>query len=144
MKLNLASAIVILLVAFAVLSGIQAAVQTVDPATLPKEWQPIWQGVIYVFTTSAASILFTFIRNILGYAENWFETSPENRSQIQYEAGKLAATWARYEVYIKGFTAAIQAYTAGTPLSQHAVYIAGAIGLIVDLIRKALKDIAKQ
>jgi hypothetical protein len=70
LKLNLASAIVILLVAFAVLSGIQAAVQTVDPATLPKEWQPIQQGVIYVFTTSAASILFTFIRNILGYAEH--------------------------------------------------------------------------
>ena len=144
MKINYSLAVVILLVAFAVLSGIQACVQSVDITSIPTEWQPLWQGISYVFTTSAATALFTFIRNILGYAENWFETSPENRSKIQYEAGKLAATWARYEVYIKGFTAAIQAYTAGTPLNQHAVYIAGALGLIVDLIRKALKDIAKQ
>jgi len=41
-----------------------------------------------------------------------------------------------------GFTAAIQALTMGTPLQQHAVYIAGAIGIVVDLIVKAIKDLS--
>jgi hypothetical protein len=132
-------AIVILLVVFAVLSGIQAYVQSVDITTVPQEWQPLWQGISYVFTTSAATILFTFIRNILGYAENWFEASPTQRSTMKYEAGKLAATWAKYELYLKGYTAAILALTAGTPYNQYAVYIAGALGLLTDLITKAIK-----
>jgi hypothetical protein len=132
-------AVVILLVAFAVLSGIQAYVQSVDITSIPQEWQPLWQGISYVFTTSAATILFTFIRNILGYAENWFEANPAQRSQIKYEAGKLAATWAKYELYLKGYTAAILALTADTPYNQYAVYIAGAAGLLTDLITKAIK-----
>jgi len=135
-------AIIILLVAFAVLSGIQAAVQAVDISTLPPEWQPLWQGISYVFTTSAATVLFTFIRNILGFAENYFEADKNKRTLLHYEAGKLAATWMKYEVYLKGYTAAIQALTTGTPYYQHAVYIAGAIGLLTDLITKAIKDLA--
>ena len=132
----------VLLVAFAVLSGIQYAAQSVDVSTIPQEWHPLWQGITYVFTTSAACVLFTFLRNILGYAENLFEASPEKRSQLKYEAGKLGATWVKYEVYLKGYTAAVLALTVGTPLQQHAVYIAGALGLITDLITKAIKDIA--
>ena len=143
LKVNLSRAIVVLLVAFAVLSGIQATIQTVDPATFPAEWQPLWQGVSYIFTTSAACVLFTFIRNILGYVENWFEASPTERSALKYEAGKLGATWMKYEVYLKGYTAAILALTSGTPYQQHAVYIAGALGLITDLVTKAIKDLAK-
>jgi len=142
-KVNYRLAVVILLVAFAVLTGIQEAVKTVDSATIPQEWQTIWQGIKYVFTTSAACILFTFIRNILGYAENWFEASPEERRKLSYEAGQLGATWAKYEVYLKGYTAAILALTIGTPYQEYAVYIAGAAGLITDFITKAIKKIAE-
>jgi len=142
-KVDYKLAVVILLVAFAVLSGIQAAVQSVDPGTIPQEWQTLWQGIVYIFTTSRATILFIFIRNILGYAENWFDARPEERGQLKYEARKLGATWAKYEVYLKGYTAAILALTAGTPYNQYAVYIAGAAGLITDLITKAIKDIVQ-
>lgn len=135
-------AIVIVLVALAVLSGIQAAVQTVDPATLPAEWQPLWNGVIYVFATSAAATLFIFLRNILGFAENWFESEPDERQQLDYEAGKLGATWVKYETLIKGYTAALMALTMGTPYAAYAVYIAGACALVTDLITKAIKSLA--
>lgn len=141
MKLNIYMAIVVIIVAFAVLSGIQYAVQTVDASTIPPEWQTVWQGIAYIFTTSAATPLFTFLRNLLGYAENWFEANPDEREKMHYEAGKLGATWAKFQVYIMGFTAAIQALTIGTPLQPHAVFIAGAIGIVVDLIVKAIKDL---
>lgn len=131
-------AIVLLLAAFAVLGGIQLYVQNVDPAVIPEEWLPLWQGIDYVFVTSAASILFVFIRNIFGYAENWFETDSPS---FKYEAKQLGATWTKYELYLKGFTAAILAITTGTPYQQYAVYIAGAIGIIVDLITKAIKSL---
>ena len=141
MKLNIYTAIVVVLVAFAVLTGIQYAVQTVDASTIAPEWQTTWQAIVYIFTTSAATPLFTFLRNMLGYAENWFEANPDERNAMHYEAGKLGATWTKFQVYIMGFTAAIQALTIGTPLQQHAVYIAGAIGIVADLVLKAINDL---
>lgn len=141
MKLNIYMAIVVILIAFSVLTGIQYAVQTVDASKVAPEWQTLWHGIVYVFTTSAATPLFTFLRNLLGYAENWFEANPDKRAQMHYEAGKLGATWTKFQVYIMGFTAAIQALTIGTPLQQHAVYIAGAIGIVIDLIVKAINDL---
>jgi len=135
-------AIVLLLVACAVLSAIQLAVQSYA-STVPEEFQGLWAGILYVFTTSAAAPLFTFIRNILGYAENWFEARPEERRQLSYEAGKLAATWTKYETLIKGYTAAALVLTTGTPIAPYAVYVAGAAALATDLVTKAIKDLAK-
>jgi len=140
---RLYQAIVILFVALAVLLSIQTFVQTVPVESIPEEFREVWNGIVYVFTTSFAAVLFTFLRNILGYAENWFEASPEEREKLRYEARLLGATWAKYEVYLKGYTAAIVALTAGTPYEKYAVYIAGAVGLITDFITKAIKDLAK-
>jgi len=142
MNVNLKLAIVLLVVSFAVLSGIQALVASVDPSTIAPEFQSLWQGIIYVFTSGAATVAFTFLRNILGYAENKLEASPEKRSQIQYEANLLGATAARYALYVYGLTAAIQALFAGTPYQIHATSIAGAIGIITDLVVKSINDLA--
>lgn len=141
MKLNLWQAVAILLVSFAILSAIQALVATVDTSTIPSELQGIWQGVVYVFTSGVASVGFTFLRNILGYAENKLEADPQTRGQIHYEAGLLGATLTRYTLYVYGFTAAIQTGFAGTPYQQHATVIAGAIGIILDLVIKAINDL---
>jgi len=129
-------AIIILFVALAVLTGIQTAVSTVDIATLPTEIQPLWQGIVYVFTTSKAVALFTILRNLLGYAYTYLET--KDKSEISYEAEKLCATWLRFEVYIKGFTTGITALTVGTPYEQYAIYIASSFALLVDIIRSTL------
>jgi len=133
---------VLLLVAFAVLTGIKFAVDTVDPSTIPSELRPIWDGVSYIFLTSAATPLFTFVRNIYGYAENYLGAKPEDRALIQYEANLLWQTWLKYEQYIKGFTILTILLTRGTPLEPYAVYIAGSISFAVDLIRKSLADLA--
>jgi len=143
MKLNLAQAIVVLLASFAVLTGIQAIVVSVDISTISTEWQPFWQGIVYIFTSGVATVAFTFLRNILGYAENKLEAAdPQTRSQIQYEAGLLGATLTRYALYIYGFTAAVTALFAGTPYQAYATSIAGAIGIILDLVIKAINDLA--
>jgi hypothetical protein len=129
-------AIVILFVALGVLVGIQTAIATVDPTTIPTELQPIWGAIAYVFTTSKAVALFTILRNLLGYAYTWFET--EDKSKISYEADQLMATWLRFELYLKGFTLGIVALTAGTPYEQYATYIAGSFGLLIDIFRSTI------
>jgi len=142
MRVNYPLAVVLLLVAFAVLSAIAMAVKTVDVATIQAEFQGIWAGIAYIFNTSSVTVLFVFIRNLLGYAENWLEAKPEERAKIQYEARLLGATWAKYEVYVKGFTAAIMALSTGTPYYEHATVIAGALGLLVDYITRAIKSLS--
>lgn len=143
MKLNAYSATVILLVAFGVLTGISAIAKTVDISTIPVEMQGVWQGIIYIFTTSSVAPLFVFIRNIYGFYVNKYQLSPLQRESLEYEANRLAATWLIYEGYIKAFTILVTAFTQGTPLEPYAVYIAGTASFIVDLIRKSLFDIAK-
>ena len=143
MKINAYTAAVILLVVFGVLTGISVAIKTVDVSTLPVEMQGVWQGIVYVFTTSSVAPLFVFIRNIYGFYVNKYQLKPEQRTSLEYEANRLAATWIVYEGYIKALAVMFMAFTQGTPLEPYAVYIAGSSAFIVDLIRKSLFDIAK-
>jgi len=140
-NINTPKATVILLVAFAVLSGISEAIRLVDIAQIPVELQPVWRGLSYIFLTSAVAPLFVFIRNIYGYLENKYSTEPEKRSEIEYEASQLWGTWLKYEGYMKAISIFIIAATQGTELAPYAIYITGSITFIVDLIRKSLSDL---
>lgn len=143
MKINAYTAAVILLVVFGVLTGISLAIKTIDVSTLPVEFQGVWQGIVYVFTTSSVAPLFVFLRNVYGFYVNKYQLKPEQRTNLEYEANRLAATWLVYEGYIKAFAVMVLAFTQGTPLEPYAIYIAGSAAFIVDLIRKSLFDIAK-
>jgi hypothetical protein len=120
MKINAYTAAVILLVVFGALTGISLAIKTVDVSTIPVEMQGVWQGIVYIFTTSSVAPLFVFIRNVYGYYINKAQLKPEERNLLQYEANRLAATWLTYECYIKGIMI-----------------------MVVALIRKSFFDIAK-
>jgi len=133
-------AAVVLLVAFAVLSGVQAAIATVDITTLPEDLQVIWRGVQYVFVTSWIAPLFVFIRNLYGYAENWL--GADDRKEFKFKANQLLANWAKYEQYIKGLTILVIALTIDTPVQPYAPYVAGGLAFLLDVIRKSLSDIA--
>jgi len=82
------------------------------------------------------------VRNLYGYLQNYFEEDPAKRSQLQFEAGKLTATWLQYDAYIKGAAIFIVAFTTGTALAPYAYYMAGTVAFILDLVRKAFKDAA--
>jgi len=144
LKLNAYTASVILLVVFGVLTWISLAIKTVDVTTIPVELQGVWQGIVYIFTTSAVVPLFTFIRNIYGFYVNKYQLKPNQRASLEYEAHRLTSTWLTYEGYIKAFSILVIAFTRGTPLESYAVYIAGTLAFIIDLIRKSLFDIAKK
>lgn len=143
MKLNLWKAIVILIVSAVVFSGIQVAVVAVKVSSLPASLQPIWDVIVYVFSLPSAIIAFTFLRNILGYVENTFQTEPAGQ-KIQYEAKELYATMSRFTVYVGSMTTLIQSLAVGTPYQQYATLIAGATGTILDMILKAINDLAKK
>jgi len=143
MPINLKMAIALLLASAAVLVGVQVAVQSVDPALIDPDLQGIWALIVYIFTTSSMTPFWTFIRNIYGFAENWFEANPEDRKNIQYESQQLFSTYIKYEGYIKAFGVVSLALTANTPLAPYATLLAGAMAFITDLIRKSLADLSK-
>lgn len=136
-------AVVLLVVALAAVVGIQSAIANVDTATIPVELLPVWNAIAYIFLSQKGTVLFTFLRNILGYAENWFEVRAGKKKEIQYEAGLLGATWTKYSLYVMGLTALVLALTQGTPAYNYAIYIAGAVGLIVDLITRAITKLTE-
>jgi hypothetical protein len=86
---------------------------------------------IAFFLTSAFGVaIFGLLRTIEGFLENLLT----GNTNTQFEAKQLAATLGRFTVYIYPLTAAIQSFAIGTPYEQTAVYIAGAIAIVVDVI----------
>jgi hypothetical protein len=141
MKLNAASATVLLLVAFAVLTTVSTYVQSVDPATIPSELTLVWQGLTYIFLTSSAAPLWVFVRNIYGYLGNKYGATSTERANISYEANQFYGSWLKYEGYIKALAIMILAFAQGTPLEVYAVHIAGSIAFLVDVIGKKISDL---
>ena len=140
MKLNAGQAILILLVTAAVLLGIQVAVQSVSVSSLPTGLQSTWKYIEYVFDGGAAIVIFTFVRNIFGYAENVLQGTTAGAT-ISYDASQLGATLTRYAVYVSSIQTLITALFAGTPYVAYAGLIAGAIGTIFDMILKSVNDL---
>ena len=137
---NVVTAFVILLVAFAALGGVAVAVQQVKLAPdAPDYIVLLYNGLIYVFTSSSVAPLFVMVRNIYGYLINKY--TPGNEP-IQYEGKRLLQTWLTYEGYMKGTSIFIVAATTGTPYEPFAYYISGAASFVIDLVRSSLKDIA--
>lgn len=139
MDLNYKKAIVLVLFFAGVLSGLSVIVQTVDVSTIPQEWQPVWWFIVYIFTTGAGGVAFTFLRNILGYAYTYFEQN----GKIEYDKNQLYATWVRFEFYMLTFSSFIQVATAGTKYAPYAITIAGAISVLLDLGLRSINNLAK-
>ena len=133
MKFNPAVAIIVLLVVIAVVVGVQTYINTVDASTIP--------GGVYVkafFSTASVTVAVTFLVNIGGYIEN----AVASKSNIQYEASQLGATFARYTVYMTAFSSMITAVTIGTPAAAYAAEIAAGLSLIIDLVKRSLAKLA--
>jgi hypothetical protein len=140
MKLNLAEAVTILLVAAAVLVGIQLSLSTINVSTLPTSLQPVLKYLVYIFDGGASIVIFTFVRNCLGYVENNFQGTSAGTA-ISYEANQLGATIARFSVYVTSIQTLIITLFAGTPYVAYAGLIAGAIGTVFDMVLKSLNDL---
>ena len=133
MKFNPALAIIVLLVVIAVVVGVQTYINTVDASTIP--------GGVYVkafFSTASVTVAVTFLVNIGCYIEN----AVASKSDIQYEASQLGATFARYTVYMTAFSSMITAVTIGTPAAAYAAEIAAGLSLIIDLVKRSLAKLA--
>lgn len=141
MKLNLWQAITIAIVAVTVLLGVQVAVINTPVSQIPPELQSAWATIQFIFTGATATIVFAFLRNVLGYLENKAEATAAGK-QIQYESTQLAATLARFTVYVGSIEAIFTTVFVNTPFQQYAALIAGAIGVVFDITIKAVNDLA--
>lgn len=143
MKFNVSTAILVVLVLGAVLGAIAMAIQAIDPKTIPSELQPVWTVIVFVFTTSAATPLFTGLRNIYGYWNNKYGVPSNVRDSVQYEANQFVATYVRLEGYIKGINLFLVSLTQNTPLAIYTAYISGSAAFILDVIIRTAQGLAK-
>lgn len=141
MKFNIYAAIVAVLVLGGVLGAVSLGMQTVDPKTLPPEIQPFWFGIVFIFTTSAATPIFAGITNIYGYWKNKYGAPANVRSSVEYEANQFYGTYLRLEGYIKGVNLFVVALTMNTPLAVYAAYISGSAAFILDVVRRTLEGL---
>ena len=139
-KQNVVTAFVILFVAFGVLGGVAVGLTQIQLAPdTPEYIVLVYNGLIYIFTSSSVAPLFVMIRNVYGYLKNKY--TPGNEP-IQYEGKQLLTTWLTYEGYMKGFSIFILAFAQGTPYAPYAYYMSGSLAFIVDLVRSSIEDVA--
>ena len=138
MQLNLSKAILLLLIVLAVLTGASYAIQQINPAELPQDplTQNLYQGLVYVFVTSASTPLWVFLRNVYGYLGHKYGDDPG----VNYEAKQFTQTYIIYEGYIKGYTVLAMTLFQGTPVQPYVAMVAGGFAFVTDLIRSSIKD----
>jgi hypothetical protein len=132
MKINVAQAVVLLLVAMSVFVGVQMYVNSVDVSGVP------YAGYIQaVFSTGAMTVVVTLLVNVGGYIENAVGANAD----VKYEASKLGATFARYAVYMAIITTTIIGLTQGTPFAPYAAEIAAGLSLAADLLKRSIQKV---
>ncbi len=141
-KINPYTVTIVLIVMAAVLTGVAATVKQVDINTLDSNVQQFWKVLVYIFTTSAVTPLFTFIANIYGYFTNKLEAPSSTRNEIQYQANLVLVTYLKLDGYIKGISLFAIAAFQGTPYADYAVYIAGAAAFVFDIVIRTVKKLA--
>jgi len=82
----------------------------------------------YLFSNSAVAFAVGYLRNMLGFLENWFRAK-YSQTEIEYELGKLGETWAKYQAGILAMASWLPAPAAAT------------ITFLVDLITSSIKKL---
>lgn len=140
MELNLKKAVLLLAILLAALASVSYGLQQVNPAEIPQDpvTQSLFQGLLYVFTTSTTTPLWVFVRNVYGYLAHRYGGDPD----VKYEGKQLAKTYIVYEGYIKGYTALALTLAQGTSMQPYVTMLAGCFAFVTDLVRSSLADIA--
>ena len=97
-----------------------------------KELNPFTLKIVellkYIFESSAVAFTIGYLRNLLGFLENWFRAK-YTQTEIKYELRKLGETWAKYQ-------AGILAISSWLPPS-----IAAAITFILDVATSSIRKL---
>lgn len=82
----------------------------------------------YLFSNSAVAFAVGYLRNLLGFLENWFRTR-YSKAEIEYELNRLGETWAKYQ-------AGILAMSSWLPAPA-----AAAITFLADLVTSSIRKL---
>jgi len=115
----------ILTLAFTSLSN---AIENVRVEELAPNLARLVMLLKYLFSNSAMAFAVGYLRNMLGFLENWFRAK-YSQTEIEYELGKLGETWAKYQAGILAMGSWLPAPAAAT------------ITFLVDLITSSIKKL---
>ena len=110
------------------LVNLNNAVENVEVEGLNPNLASLIMLLKYLFSNSAVAFAIGYLRNLLGFLENWFRTR-YSQAEIEYELGKLGETWAKYQ-------AGILAMSIWLPAPASA-----AITFLTDLITSSIKKL---
>lgn len=135
----------IIVAAFVIMTvfvSLSAAVQQVQPETVPSLLVPIWEYVVAFFTLGQVTTAIGFIISISGYLKNYFLS---NRTET-YDFDKLAKTLTIYIGIITSLLAAIEPLKGLMP-EPYGEYIGAIIAIgaviivILDLTKTQLAEL---
>ena len=95
MELNLeklGKVLLVLIILAAVLVFVEAAIETVAIEDVPEQLMPYWNYIVMFFNSTPVILVLVFVRNILGYARNYWKKEHKE----SYDINLLYATWAYY------------------------------------------------
>jgi len=78
------------------LTGLSDALNNVEVEGLNPFTLKIVELLKRLFGSSAVAFTVGYLRNLLGFLENWFRAK-YTRAEIEYELEKLGETWTKYQ-----------------------------------------------
>jgi len=111
------------------LTNLGSAIENIKVEELEPNLARLVVLLRYLFSNSALAFTVGYLRNMLGFLENWFRAR-YSRAEIEYELGKLGETWAKYQ-------AGILAISGWLPAPA-----AAAITFLADIITSSIRKLS--
>jgi len=117
-----------IIVALAVLQGLQYVAETVDISALPSSLQPAML-VLKAFVVSGTGLFFFGLgRNVVGYLRNFWSKNYKET----YDVNRLFATYAYYQAVVGGALALVEILP--TQYREPIIAIVGIAAILLDFV----------
>jgi len=113
------------------LINLSEAIENVEVEGLEPNLAKLVILLKYLFSNSVVAFMVGYLRNLLGFLENWFRAR-YSKAEIEYELNKLGETWVKYQ-------AGILAISSWLPAPA-----AAAITFLADIITSSIRKLREQ
>jgi len=119
--------------------GLTEYIKTIPAEDVPTLFEPHWLVVTTVINSMAYVVAVGVIRNVYGYARNYFVESSVCGSET-YDFDKLYGTWTYYGGWFITIAALVQTMVP-EPYKAPALFIGNFLAVVVDLVSSEIKKL---
>ncbi len=111
--------------------NLSEAIENIEVEGLEPNLAKLIMLLKYLFGNSAIAFMVGYLRNLLGFLENWFRAR-YSKAEIEYELNRLGETWAKYQ-------AGILAMSSWLPAPAAAV-----ITFLADIVTSSIRKLKER